>query len=112
MNNQLKTSLDKILEEKENKLSGEVLSKLNQSRQMALSHSLKTKFNPLLWIIPLAASVIFSVYIINPSNNNMPLNTNIDDAPLSNNYTLAEDMDVSEDLDFYLWLAQEESINI
>jgi hypothetical protein len=112
MNNQLKKSIDIILDERENKLSGEVLSKLNQSRQVALSQSPKIKFNPLLWIIPLAASVVLSVYILNPLNNNMPLNTNMDDGTVSNDYTLAEDMDVSEDLDFYLWLAQEESVNI
>ncbi len=112
MNNQLKTSLDKILNEKADNLSGELCSKINQSRQIALSHSLKAKFNPLLWIIPFAASIVVSVYILNPLNNNMPLNTNIDDSTLGNDYTLAEDMDVSEDLDFYLWLAQEESVNI
>ncbi len=112
MNNQLKKSIDEILEEKENKLSGEVLSKLNQSRQVALGQSPGPKFNPLLWIIPIAATVVLSVYLINPLNNNMPQNTNVNDGIISNDYTLAEDMDVSEDLDFYLWLAQEESTNI
>lgn len=112
MNNQLKTSIDKILDEQADNLSAEICSKLNQSRQIALNHSLKTKFNPLLWIIPVAASVVLSVYIIKPLNSNIPLNTNIDGESVNNNYSLAEDMEVSEDLDFYLWLAQEESVNI
>ena len=110
MNNQLKNKLDKLLEDKADSLSGEVLSKLNQSRQVALSYTSKSRFNPFLWLIPLAATLVLSVYISTPiTKSNLPANTVDNDGTLANEYTIADDMDVAEELDFYLWLAQQET---
>ncbi len=112
MNKQLKTSVDKILKESQNSLSAEIRSKLNQSRQLALSQPSGSTLGRLFWLVPLAASIVISVYVLNPLTNKAPTNNPRVAEIVSNNFTLAEDMDVSEDLDFYLWLAQEESINI
>ncbi len=112
MNKQLKTSVDKILKESGNSLSAEIRSKLNQSRQLALSQTFGSTLGRLFWLVPLAASIVISVYVLNPLTNKAPTNNPRATEIVSNNFTLAEDMDVSEDLDFYLWLAHEESINI
>ncbi len=112
MNKQLKKSVNTILENKAESLSGEVLSKLNQSRQIALNHTKKSYLNPFFWLIPLAATLVLSVYILTPiTKSSLPADTIVGDGTQSNEYTIAEDIDVAEELDFYLWLAQQEPAN-
>jgi len=112
MNKQLKNSIDKILDENVSNLSAEVCSKLNQSRELALSQSQKRTSHRLFWALPLATSVVLSVVFITPliKGNNKAAPSSLP-IILNNEINLADEIDLAEDLDFYLWLAQNKSIN-
>ncbi len=100
------------LDEQVDALDAVTLQRINQARQQALEQR-KRRWRPGQWLIPagsLAALALVAMVIVNLSGKpGAPASADFPDDEALQLLTAQDDLELYRDLDFYLWLDQQDA---
>jgi len=110
---QVSQRFTEALEEQTNALDAATLQRINQARRQALARRKRSWRLAGRWWVPagsLAAIALAAVVVINlPGQSGAPLGGEFPDSEAIQLLTAQDDLELYRDLDFYLWLDQQDA---